>query len=137
VIIMVEPISIFFVAMSIAVLVYMLTKVRAKNRLPLTIELFYLVSYTFVMLIFLFPQILIIIEDTFGLVSAINFFIYLSIFVGYLMIFVLYQKTERQREQISSLLRELSLKDIPIEKRKENVPIKKKKSITPVRKARH
>ena len=133
---MVQPISIFFVAMSIAVLVYMLTRVRAKNRLPLMVELFYLVSYTFVMIVFLFPQILIVIEDTFGLASAINFFIYLSIFVGYLMIFVLYQKTERQREQISSLLRELSLKDVPVEKRKEDSTKKKRRVVSPVRKAR-
>jgi hypothetical protein len=130
---MVETISIFFVTMSVAVLIYLLTKVRAKNRLPLLVEIFFLITYSFVMMIFLFPHILVFIEDTFGLASAINFFIYLSIFVGYLMIFILYQKTERQREQITRLNRELALREAVNEKSIEDKKAKKK-SITPVRK---
>ena len=126
---MVDTISIFFVAMSIVVLVYLVMKLKGKNRMPLMIELFYLVSYAFVMIIFLYPEILVFMERAFGLASAINFFIYLSIFVGYLMIFVLYQKTERQREQITLLSRELALG-------KDNNSRPKRKAAIPARRAR-
>jgi hypothetical protein len=118
---MVDTISIFFVTMSVVVLGYMIIRVKSKNRLPLLVEIFYLLSYLFVMIVFLFPQLLESTERILGIPSAINFFVYLSIFVGYLMIFILYQKTERQREQISHLTREIALK--------ENIELKNQKDI--------
>lgn len=126
-----ETISIFFVTMSIIVLAYLVLRVRDKNRMPLMVELFYLVAYAFIIIIFLFPGILSWIEDVFGLASAINFFVYLSIFLGYLMIFILYQKTERQREQISILSREIALRDAHKNTKKNN----NTKKVSRIRKA--
>lgn len=74
-------------------------------------ELFFLAAFGFIFLIFLFPNILNIIEDIFGLDSALNFILYLSIFIAYFAIFLLYKKIEDQRKEITKLVREIALKD--------------------------
>lgn len=60
------------------------------------------------MILFMFPQILRTIEDILGIQSAINFFIYLSIFILFLISYTLYQKSEKQRIEITKLVREIS-----------------------------
>lgn len=101
-------ISIFFILMSIVVITYMIYLFKTSKRLPVIIEIFYIGVYGFVFLIFLFPELLNIIESIFGIKSAINFFVYLSIFISYFIILVLYKKTEDQRVEITKLNRELA-----------------------------
>ncbi len=101
-------ISIFFIIMSIVVMTYIYFLLKTKRRFSILIEIFYISIYSFVALIFLFPSILIFIENTLGIASAINFFLYLSIFVAYFLLFILYGKSETQREEITKLVREIA-----------------------------
>ncbi|MDA3855179.1 MAG: DUF2304 domain-containing protein [Candidatus Woesearchaeota archaeon] len=111
-----EFITIFFTVMSVVVLGYLFKIFKSNKRLPIILELFYVGAYGFVFTVFLYPNILTIIENILGIQSAINFVVYLSIFVSYLIIFLLYTNKEKQREEITKLTREIAyLKD---EKRK-------------------
>lgn len=103
-----ELISIFFILMSIIVLAYLILNFHSFNRFPIFIEIFYVGIYVLVLIIFLFPNSLRLIEEIFGVQSAINFVIYLSIFVIYFLFFILYQKQEKQRSDITKLTREIA-----------------------------
>ena len=104
-----EFISIFFILLSIVVIGYVLYSAFHGKRVHLLFELFFLGAYCFVALIFLFPQILRVIENVLGIQSAINFIIYLSIFVAYFLLLLFYNKTEEQRQEITKLTREIAL----------------------------
>lgn len=95
--------------MSIAVIAYVVQTFRTQKRMPIILELFFVGIYGFVFMIVLFPQTLNILEILFGISNALNFIVYTSIFVAYFMLFVLYQKDEIQRVQISKLNREIAL----------------------------
>lgn len=101
--------SIFFILFSLIVIVYLLLVYKSQERIHFIVELFFISIYGFVFLIFLFPNTLKIIENILGIQSALNFIIYLSIFVAYLFLFTLYSKSEKQREEITKLTRELAL----------------------------
>jgi hypothetical protein len=103
-----ETISIFFILMSIVVLGYLIYTFKTLSRTHILIELFYLVAYSFVLAIFVYPNLLKVIERIFGINSAINFFVYLSIFLSYAIVYYLYQKSERQRQEITKLVREIA-----------------------------
>jgi len=93
-------------------LIYLVYSFKETKRIPILLELFFLSIYGFIFLIFVFPQTLDIIERVLGVQSAINFILYLSVFVAYLLVFVLYRKHEDQREEITKLVREIAfLKD--------------------------
>lgn len=101
--------SIFFIILSLIVILYFaLSMISDKKRPHLLIEGIFLVSYIFVMLIFFFPDILTAIEDFFGIQSAINFILYLSIFIAYLVIFMFYKTLEKRRVEITKLTREIA-----------------------------
>ena len=100
--------TIFFTLMSIFVISYILYIFKTNKRLSLLIEIFYIGIYGIIFLLFLFPNILNIIEEIFGIQSAINFIIYLSIFISYFLILTLYRKTEDQRIEITTLVREIA-----------------------------
>ncbi len=102
-------ISIFFIIMSIVTISYYFHVFKAQKRLPIIFEVFYVAVFGFVFLVFLYPNILNIIEDVLGIQSAINFILYLSIFVSYFLVFLLYTEKEKQRQQISKLVREIAL----------------------------
>lgn len=102
-------VSVFFLALSVLVLLYLAYVYIARSRAPLLLEIFYLIIYSIIVLIVLFPQILSSLEQTFGIQSALNFIIYLSIFIAYFLIFVLYQEKEIQRQEITKLTREIAL----------------------------
>ena len=106
-----DTITIFFLLATASVIIYILRVFKTTNRLSIVAETFFLAIYGFVFMIFLFPQSLTIIEKTLGVQSAINFIIYTSIFVAYFVIFILYQKLEEQRQEISKLVREIALKE--------------------------
>ena len=107
-----EFITIFFTVMSVFVLFYLVKIFKSNKRLPIILELFYIGAYGFVFLVFLYPPVLSIIENVLGIQSAINFVVYLSIFISYLIIFMLYTHKEKQREEITKLTREIAyLKD--------------------------
>ncbi len=100
--------NLFFILFSVVVIIYLTYVLTTKKRFSLTLEVFYLFIYLIILLIFLFPNLLNHIELLFGMQSAINFIIYLSIFVAYLLIFYLYRKTERQRKENTQLVREIA-----------------------------
>ncbi len=100
--------SAFFILMSCLVVLYLIYTFWSGKRVSLLIEIFYLGIYVSIGLIFLFPQILTFIENLIGIKSAINFIVYLSIFVAYLLILTLYWKTEEQRTHITKLVREIA-----------------------------
>lgn len=118
----------FFVLLSIFVIVYIAVTFRTEKRMPILLEFFFITIYAFVFVIFLFPNTLKIIEELFGIASAINFIVYLSIFISYFLLFILYQKDENQRIEISKLNRELALtrKDFEELKNKSNIVGKNK-----------
>lgn len=112
-------ISIFFILMSVIVIAYLLNIFKSRKRMPILLEIFFLAVYGFIILIFLFPQTLRIIEEILGIQSAINFFLYLSIFVAYFLLFLLYQKTETQRQETTTLTREIAYINQKLSKNKE------------------
>lgn len=101
-------ISVFFIFLSLIVLMYILYILKKLKRFPLISEIFFLGTYIIILLLFLFPNTLLLIQNTFGINSAINFIIYLSIFILYFIIFILYKKTEDQRVEITKLVREIA-----------------------------
>lgn len=103
--------TIFFVTFSLIIILYLysISKIH-KTRVPIFVEIFFIGAYFFVLLIFLFPDFLNVIEVILGIQSAINFIVYLSIFVSYFLIFLLYKKTEDQRIELTRLNREVALK---------------------------
>lgn len=105
-----DSISIIFIIMSVFVIGYLLISFRSEKRTHLGIEILFVGIYGLVLLLFLFPQVLRTIERTLGIVSAINFFVYLSIFVAYLLLFMLYTKSEKQRQELTELTRKIALK---------------------------
>lgn len=110
-------ISVFFTFLSLITLLYILYILKKLKRLPLIYEIFFLGVYIIILLLFLFPNILDLIQNTFGINSAINFIIYLSIFILYFIVFILYKKTEDQRVEITKLVREIAY--INVSKRKK------------------
>ena len=108
---MVQFISIFFIGMSILVIGYLISLMKTNKRIHFLVEFFFISAYIIVMFIFLFPKSLRILETTFGISSAINFILYLSIFVAYFFLFLLYQKNEDLRREITKLTQEIALRD--------------------------
>lgn len=104
-----DPISYIFSIMSFFVLAYLLYNFKTKKRRHLGIEFLFIGVYGLVLLLFIFPNILYTIERVLGIPSAINFFVYLSIFVAYLILFLLYTKSEKQRQEITELSRQIAL----------------------------
>lgn len=100
--------AIFFIIMSLLVVSYLIMLFKTKKRMPILLELFYIFIYTSIAIIYLFPKTLVFIERIFGIKSGINFIIYLSIFIAYLLIFKLYNKIEEQRLEITKLVREIA-----------------------------
>ena len=104
--------TIFFIVMSIIVLVYLVYSFKTEKRVSLLLEVFYVGIYLIIAIIFIFPGILTKMESFLGIQSAINFIVYLSIFIVYLFILKLYRKSEDQRVEITKLTREIAfLKD--------------------------
>lgn len=112
-----DNVTIFFLLLSSVVIIYLILMFKSKVRVSKLVEVLYLGIYSFIFLVFLYPNILNIIENVFGIESAINFILYLSIFVAYFIIFLLYRKMESQRVEITKLVREIALMDV--EKRKK------------------
>jgi len=103
-----EFIFIFFILSSIGLLIYFTSIFNSKKRFPVLFEIFSILFYLVILIIFLFPNILNFIEELLGIQSAINFLIYLSIFVSYFILFILYKKSEEQRIEITTLVREIA-----------------------------
>jgi len=101
-------VSIFFIILSILSIIYIITLFKTGKRFSVLFEILSIGVYTLVLLLFLFPNLLNLIEITFGISSGINFIIYLSIFIAYFIIFILYQKSEEQRVEITKLVREIA-----------------------------
>ncbi len=112
-------ISIFFIIVSLVVIIYLYNLFKSSKRLPIVFELFAIGVYAVIIVIFLFPELLKVIENIFGIQSALNFIIYLSIFVAYLFIFTLYKEKEQQRVEISKLTREIAFLKREIFKKKD------------------
>jgi len=79
-----------------------------KYRFHILIEIFFILFYGVILIVFLFPKSLNLFEQFFGINSAIHFFIYLSIFVLYFLMFLFYKKTEEERVQTTKLIREIA-----------------------------
>jgi hypothetical protein len=101
-------VNLFFILMSILVLVYLFYTYKSGKRINIWLEIFYILGYIFILLIFLFPSILNFLKYFFGIKSPVNFFLYLAIFVLFIITYNLYQKTEKQRIEITKLTREIA-----------------------------
>jgi hypothetical protein len=106
-----EFISVVLGMLSLITLIYVLMILTSKKRLPIFVEVFYVFSYFFILLVVLFPSLLTLIEQSFGISSALNFITYLSIFIAYFMILLLFKRVEEQRAEITKLVREIALKE--------------------------
>lgn len=104
-----EAISILFIALSVITIGYIYYISKNRRRIHLIAEIFFICIYTLILAVMLFPSILTLIETIFGDKSGLNFIIYLSIFVAYFLIFLLYNKVETQRQDITKLTREFAL----------------------------
>lgn len=102
---------VFFMLMTIFVLGYILYIYISEKRVNPLVEVFFLLIFSVVILILLFPGILKFIEDVFGITSALQFMIYLSIFVAYFLLFILYKRQEEQRAELTKLVRKLALEN--------------------------
>ena len=89
-------------------LAYIFLSFRLQKRINLITEISFLCIYFIFLLVIIFPQSLRWFEKTFGVNSAINFIIYLSIFILFALIFMLYKKSENQRVEITKLTREIA-----------------------------
>ena len=89
-------------------LAYLFLIFRLQKRINLISEIFFLCIYFFFLLIIIFPELLRWFEKIFGVNSAINFIIYLSIFILFALMFVLYKKSENQRVEVTKLTREIA-----------------------------
>jgi hypothetical protein len=104
-----DVITVFFSILSIIVLVYLGFILTSKKRLPVFIEVFYVFAYFFVLLVVLFPSLLEFIENSSGINNVLQFLVYLSIFVAYFMILLLFKRNEELRAEITKLVREIAL----------------------------
>lgn len=104
-----EFVSVFFVVLSVLVLGYLAYLYKSGRRLPVIFELIFMGAYGFVLVGVLFPSVLDFFGRLLGISSVVNFVVYLSVFVAYFLIFVLYQKDEKQRIEITRLTREIAL----------------------------
>ncbi len=104
-----EHINIFFIIISVVMLIYLVASSFNKKRVGLSTEIFFLLAYAFIAFLFIFPGSLSWIEDLLGIPSAINFFLYLAIFTAYFLILKMYRKTEEQRQEITQLTREIAI----------------------------
>ena len=98
----------FFIVASITMLVYIFLSFKLQKRTNLFTEISFLCIYSLFLLILIFPEILRWFEKIFGIYSAINFIIYLSSFILFGLVFVLYKKSENQRTEITKLTREIA-----------------------------
>ncbi len=89
-------------------LTYIFLSFRLQKRINLITEISFLCIYFLFLLIIIFPEILRWFEKIFGVNSAINFIVYLSIFILFALMFVLYKKSENQRVEITRLTREIA-----------------------------
>lgn len=103
-----EITSIFFVIASLFVIVYFFYVFKSSKRTHILVEIGFIGIYLIILLITIFPNLLGLIEKTFGINSALNFIVYLSVFVAYFIIFLLYKKSEEQRVEITKLVREIA-----------------------------
>jgi hypothetical protein len=99
---------------------YVIKVFKTQKRTKLLLELFFLGFYFIIALLFAFPGFLPWIEATLGISSAINFFVYLAIFVAYVLLLSLYKKIEKQRMEITALTREISYLHNDFNKTKQN-----------------
>jgi len=105
---MVQFITIFFITLSVLVVGYFINLINKKRRTHIIVEIMFILMYIGVIIVALYPKILSHIENTLGISSALNFLVYLSIFVLFLTTFWLYKKTENQRLEITQLVREIA-----------------------------
>ena len=102
---------VFFILMTVFVISYILGLFFFKKRVSTLFEVFFLFIYSILILILLFPGILRFIEDILGINSALQFMVYLSIFVAYFLLFILYKRQEEQRAEMTKLIRKLALEN--------------------------
>ena len=88
--------------------------------MPILLELFFIGIYAILLTFAIFPSVLSAIEIVFGIENIIALITYISIIVAYFMLFILYQKDEVQRVEISKLSREIAFlkKDLEDKKKK-------------------
>lgn len=101
--------TIIIIIFSVLALIYVLTFLKSRKRLHLIVELFFILFFLGVILIALFPSLAKFFETLLGVNSIVQFITYTSILFAYFIIFMLYQKSETQRVEITKLTREIAL----------------------------
>ena len=105
---MVNTQALIIIIFSVIALIYVLTFLRSRRRLHLLVEIFFILFFLGAILVALFPSIASFFEKLLGVNSIIQFITYTSILVAYFIIFMLYQKSETQRVEITNLTREIA-----------------------------
>lgn len=95
---------------------------RAKDKkISFTELLFWLTIWLGLIFVVFFPSITSYVADIFGIGRGIDFIIYVSIGILFYLCFRLYVKLDETQNQITLLVRELTLKEKVNGKKKKNI----------------
>lgn len=85
----------------------MIVEMCSKKRMHTMYEMFLLLFFITIAILSLFPQLLDIIEDIFGMSNLILTLLCFGVFAMFIICFSLYQKMEQQRREITVLAQEI------------------------------
>ena len=105
---MINTQTVIIIIFSILALIYVLTFLKSRRRLHLIVEIFFILFFFGAIVVAIFPQIASFFENLLGLQSIVQFVTYTSILIAYFIIFMLYQKAENHRVEITRLTREIA-----------------------------
>ena len=105
---MINTQTLIILIFSVIALVYVLTFLKSRTRLHLIVEIFFILFFVSAILVVMFPQIATFFENLLGINSIVQFITYTSILIAYFIIFMLYQKLETQRVELTNLTREIA-----------------------------
>ena len=104
----IDTMSLFFIVVSLVMVIYLLFSYKYSKIINILVELLFISIYGFILLIFIFPNILNLFRNI-GIKNPINFFVYLSIFILFAIVFYLYKEKEKQRVEITKLVRKIAI----------------------------
>lgn len=105
---MINSQTLIILVFSVIALVYVLTFLKSRTRLHLIVEIFFILFFVAAILVVIFPGIAAFFERLLGVRSIVQFVTYTSILMAYFIMFMLYQKLETQRVEITNLTREIA-----------------------------
>lgn len=103
---------IVYIAISSFMIVWALVSTwRKGKRIPTGVHLFIVSSFSLILVLALFPEIILWLQKVTGLLNVINFLIVSAIMCLAVVQIKLYEKCEKQRRDITLLVQELAIKN--------------------------